>query len=591
MPDLGSQPTTIQTLYTWFRSGRLIVNRRYQRKLVWTLEEKQKLIDSVLRGYPIPAILLAETATAPDKYEVLDGMQRLHAMMSFIETAYPTEDGLFFDLTHFPTARGFCDNGVFTDYAGPNILSQTQISSILDYTLATSIMRKSSIDQINEVFDRINSFGHRLSDQERRQSGVQNAFSEMVRLLACGIRGDVSADTLPLHQMPSVSIDLPNTRHGYEVKANDVFWVRNRIVRSTDLRVSMDEQCIADIAACIVGGRLIDRSRVALDDVYDTGGDESGRIDAALQVYGQDKFQEEFRYVIQEIERVVEESSFNRLNEILFKGSNNNAYPAVFTAIFIALHELMVGEQMKITDYHGLATALKDIAERLNAGQKGANSEQRRVNVDTGKGIMRRWFVLDENIRATIYSDPNTVDIDEFISRSQIETGRFELKQGLLDLQPDATVAEPMMEKIVKAICAIANIGPTSEGRVLVGVCDKAEDAARVRRIDGVAPRKVGTREVVGVIREAQRMNIGVERYVGMVRNYIAKAPITESLRQSVLGSLNFNDYFGLGVMVIPIPPQKELSVYDEKVFYREADQTRLAEKPVEIAAVAQRFA
>lgn len=590
MPDLSSQPTTIQTLYTWFRSGRLIVNRRYQRKLVWTLEEKQKLIDSVLLGYPIPAILLAETATNPDKYEVLDGMQRMHAIMSFIETAYPTEDEVFFDLTHFPTARSHCNNGAFTDYSGDSLLSQTQVSSILDYTLATSIMRQSSIDQINEVFDRINSFGHRLSDQERRQSGVQNEFSEMVRLIACGIRGDVSTDILPLYQMPSVSIDLPNTRHGYEVKANDVFWVRNRIVRSTDLRDSMDEQCIADIAACIIGGQLIDRSRSALDAVYDDVGDELARIQVALEVYGKDKFQEEFRYIIQEIERIVEESEHNRLNEILFRGSNNNAYPAVFAAIFIALHELIIEKQKRITSYTELSRALKDIAERLNAGQGGANSEQRRANVDTAKGIIERCFVLDKNIRTEIYSDPKTVDIDEYISRSQIELARFELKQGLLELRNGAENPEPVLQKIMETICGIANIGPESEGRIVIGVCDKVADAGRVEKIDGVTGRKVGTRNVVGVVREAKRMNVSVEEYVTLVRNYIANAEIGENLRQSVLGALNFNDYFGLGIIVVAIPAQQELSLYEGKVFYREGDQTVVAEKAVEIATIAQRF-
>lgn len=60
MADLSSQPTPVQTIYNWYRDGALYVNRKYQRKLVWTLIEKQKLIDSILRGYPIPLVLLAE---------------------------------------------------------------------------------------------------------------------------------------------------------------------------------------------------------------------------------------------------------------------------------------------------------------------------------------------------------------------------------------------------------------------------------------------------------------------------------------------------------------------------------------------------
>jgi hypothetical protein len=53
MADLSAQPTSIQSIYSWYTEDRLYVNRRYQRKLVWTLEEKQKLIESILKKYPL----------------------------------------------------------------------------------------------------------------------------------------------------------------------------------------------------------------------------------------------------------------------------------------------------------------------------------------------------------------------------------------------------------------------------------------------------------------------------------------------------------------------------------------------------------
>ena len=49
-------------MYGDYRDGKLIVNRGYQRKLVWTLDEKRKLIDSILHAYPVPLVLLAELA-------------------------------------------------------------------------------------------------------------------------------------------------------------------------------------------------------------------------------------------------------------------------------------------------------------------------------------------------------------------------------------------------------------------------------------------------------------------------------------------------------------------------------------------------
>jgi hypothetical protein len=91
-------------------------------------------------------------------------------------------------------------------------------------------------------------YGHRLSDQERRQSGIQNDFSDLVRNIACKVRGDASPIIMPLRMMPEISIDLPMMKHGYDVKAENVFWCEQGILRATDLRDSMDEQCIADIA-------------------------------------------------------------------------------------------------------------------------------------------------------------------------------------------------------------------------------------------------------------------------------------------------------------------------------------------------------
>jgi hypothetical protein len=193
MADLDSSPKSVQSLYAWYADGKLWVNRRYQRKLVWTLEEKQKLVESVLRRYPIPAILLAERDSGD--YEVIDGLQRLHTLMSFIETAFPTDTDRVFDVTQFPTANTRVSEGAFTistDY--PEKLPAREVGTYLDYSMAISIMRGATDAEIDEVFSRINTYGHRLSDQERRQAGVGNGFSQMVRDLSSAIRGDVSGE-------------------------------------------------------------------------------------------------------------------------------------------------------------------------------------------------------------------------------------------------------------------------------------------------------------------------------------------------------------------------------------------------------------
>ena len=64
---------------------KFLVNRRYQRKLIWTIEEKSAFINSIMNGYPVPLILLAEVNYDNSSvYEIIDGMQRLNAIVSFI---------------------------------------------------------------------------------------------------------------------------------------------------------------------------------------------------------------------------------------------------------------------------------------------------------------------------------------------------------------------------------------------------------------------------------------------------------------------------------------------------------------------------
>ena len=74
------------------------MNRRYQRKLVWTIEEKKAFIDSILQGFPVPIILLAESEREKlPVFEIIDGMQRLNAITSFIEGEFDIEER-YFDL-------------------------------------------------------------------------------------------------------------------------------------------------------------------------------------------------------------------------------------------------------------------------------------------------------------------------------------------------------------------------------------------------------------------------------------------------------------------------------------------------------------
>lgn len=71
----------IETLVNRIENGDMDLQPDFQRGEIWTISKKQKLIDSILRGWKIPPIHVVHNTQAID--EVLDGQQRLAAIRDF----------------------------------------------------------------------------------------------------------------------------------------------------------------------------------------------------------------------------------------------------------------------------------------------------------------------------------------------------------------------------------------------------------------------------------------------------------------------------------------------------------------------------
>lgn len=64
--------------------GEMDLNPSYQRADVWPTADAQLLIESVLRGIPLPSVILLQQNTDQgDKYEIVDGKQRLTSILRF----------------------------------------------------------------------------------------------------------------------------------------------------------------------------------------------------------------------------------------------------------------------------------------------------------------------------------------------------------------------------------------------------------------------------------------------------------------------------------------------------------------------------
>jgi hypothetical protein len=56
------------------------------------------------------------------------------------------------------------------------------------------------------------------------------------------------------------------------------------------------------------------------------------------------------------------------------------------------------------------------------------------------------------------------------------------------------------------------------------------------------------------------------------------------------LSNIDYNSYYSLGVIVITVCPQKELSYLGEEAFWRVGDATEKATTAKDIASLARRF-
>lgn len=185
--DTSKKPWPISTVYGI--QDRIDTNPDYQRPPVWTRSQKQLLVDTILRNYDIPKLYWRRTGRKPDRYDVVDGQQRLRAVWGFMAGEF----GLPKD------AESVDDDPV----AG---LKYEQLPDELrirfdTYPLDVVLVDDADEDEVREMFLRLQN-GTSLRAQEKR-----NAYSGDMRDFVC---------TLASHRFFN-SVDFSNSRYTHDL--------------------------------------------------------------------------------------------------------------------------------------------------------------------------------------------------------------------------------------------------------------------------------------------------------------------------------------------------------------------------------------
>lgn len=582
---------SVQEIYRRYRENQIVVNRKYQRKLVWSETEKACLIDSILKGYPIPLILFAEYAGEDGRtyYEVLDGMQRLNAIVGFLENEYPV-DQKYFDIKQLARVQQAESEGLFIGYHGEAVHTPQICANLLDYQLAVTSYKVESEENVFEIFRRINSGGRQLSSQEQRQAGVLCHFSDLVRGIAADIRGDSTNEQVVLSDMPQISIGNTRENCRYGLNADNTFWIKQGIITIQNLKDSDDEKIIADILISILLEEPFARSKERLDKAYDLSSDLYSQIEIALIRYTPEKLKSDVQNTFSVLKNCIESVSTeaNYLRSIVTPTTRMPIKNAFYT-IFMALYDLLVKEDLSPFDNAGLFNSLYNLQSRIKVDTHYATTENRQQNIALTKGLMLPFFVKKEP-SALSHGSGLALDFENSIRRSKIETPRYEFKQGLLRLSNDRKYDKALEEQILKTICAIANVGSNSEGYIFIGVADKEADAKRIQELDSIMPVTISNHSIVGIDREAAVLGITLEDYCRRIVGFIKTSTLSDSLISSVLSNIDIIDYRSMSVIRIKVPSQTEISYYGDEVYERQYNNTVKVESPKAVMAIAKRF-
>jgi Protein of unknown function DUF262 len=157
----------VRELIQSVREGKLIPRPEFQRRLVWSRNDKNHFLDTILRGYPFPEIYVADgevnLETGEGTQLLVDGLQRVSTIIQYFEAHSDLK------LTTVPPYRDLIEN---------------EKKAFLQYDVAVRDLGNVGRDEIIEVFKRLNATKYSLLDIEVNNAVYTGAFKQYAEKLA-----------------------------------------------------------------------------------------------------------------------------------------------------------------------------------------------------------------------------------------------------------------------------------------------------------------------------------------------------------------------------------------------------------------------
>jgi hypothetical protein len=170
---------------SWFKDRynekTLTIKPPYQRRPVWGLRQKVKLIESILLHLPIPELFIDETTDeeGQTRFAIIDGQQRTRAILQFLglDRDPLEEDYNDFALDTLDSDSPYKDK-TFKE------LTKDERKEFFSYKFSIRTLYNPSDVEVRDTFKRINQYLTKLNDQELRNATYSGPFVVLVETLA-----------------------------------------------------------------------------------------------------------------------------------------------------------------------------------------------------------------------------------------------------------------------------------------------------------------------------------------------------------------------------------------------------------------------
>lgn len=217
----------INDIYEKFNDEVWIVDKAYQRRKVWGIKDNIRLIETILLELVIPEIFIWDCDTDPltgkTLTHIVDGQQRINAVFEFIQDKFKLQNKYLIS----DEIKKLYGNLTFSQL--PDDIKK----KIWTYEISVVNLNSNfSLDEIKNMFYRLNLTDYSLNEQEKRNS-MDSAFGKAAESLA----------------------DLD-------------FWIKYKIFSPRDIRRMGDvEYCSSILLLCREG--IIDQTKQdTLDQIY-----------------------------------------------------------------------------------------------------------------------------------------------------------------------------------------------------------------------------------------------------------------------------------------------------------------------------------